>query len=155
MPEQREALDDSIDDQETRLPPWNWTRLTDAERLVELEDLAGWVAGLQQTYGRWVRLPPCWPCHGALLDELAGFWYWRQRLDAAEDAAPEELIRWHQSLRVSAQTWAEAFGGCRHESVGEVDEERASAADSVAAAQPYVRRTLARGDVRSGRRSEL
>ena len=105
-------------------PPWNWAALTEVERIAELDDLAEWVADLQQAYGRWVQLPPCWPCHRALREELAVFWYWRQRIDAAPDAVAEEAVRWHQTLRASAQVWAEAFGGCRHESIGEVDEER-------------------------------
>jgi hypothetical protein len=103
-----------------------------------LEDLAAWVADLQQAYGRWVRLPACWPCHRALREELAVFWYWRQRLDQAPDASPEEAVRWHQTLRTAAQVWAEAFGGCRHESVGEVDEERDARKSNVAATRSYL-----------------
>jgi len=38
-------------------PPWNWRELTDAERQVELYDLADWVADLQVAFGPWVRLP--------------------------------------------------------------------------------------------------
>jgi hypothetical protein len=41
--------------------------------------------------------------HRALREELAVFWYWRQRLDEAGDVPPEEEVRWHQSLRTSAQ----------------------------------------------------
>lgn len=50
---------------------------------MELEDLAEWVASLQEAYGHWVRSPACWPRHRGLPDELAAFWYWRQRLDEA------------------------------------------------------------------------
>jgi hypothetical protein len=32
----------------------------------------------------------------------------RQRLDEASDVGPDEAARWHQSLRTSAQAWAEA-----------------------------------------------
>jgi hypothetical protein len=112
------------DGEQPELPPWNWSALTEVARLAELDDLAEWVADVQQAYGRWLHLPACWPCHRALREELAAFWYWRLRLDKAEDAVAEEAVRWHQSLRASAQAWAEAFGGCRHESMGEVDEER-------------------------------
>jgi hypothetical protein len=130
------------EEQAPRLPPWNWTDLSEPDRLLELEDLANWVAELQQAYGRWVRLPACWPCHRALLEELAVFWYWRRRLDEAPDAAPEEAARWHQSLRTSAQAWAEAFGGCRHESLGEVDEERDEKAARLEATRPYLGRII-------------
>jgi hypothetical protein len=123
-------------------PPWNWTNLTAPERQVELEDLARWVAELQEAYGRWVRLPACWPCHRALRDELTVFWYWRQRIDQAQDAGPEEAVRWHQSLRTSAQAWAEAFGGCRHESRGEVDEERDQRDALMEATRPYLERVI-------------
>jgi hypothetical protein len=87
-----------------------------------------------------VRLPNCWPCYRGLRDELAAFWYWRQRLDEAPDAGPEEVIRWHQSLRTSAQAWAEAYGGCRHESLGEVDEQRDGREARLAATLPYLDR---------------
>jgi hypothetical protein len=129
------------------LPPWKWDDLSEAERHVELNDLAEWVADLQQAYGRWVRLPPCWPGHRALFDELAAFWYWRQRLDEAADAAPEEAVRWHQSLRTSAQAWAEAYGGCRHESVGELDERRDEHAVLMAATRPYLDALLRETDL--------
>ena len=122
------------------MPPWNWKSLTDAQREIELEDLAEWVVGLQEAYGRWVRLPDCWPCHRALRDELAVFWYWRQRIDGVADASAEEAVRWHQSLRVSAQAWSEAFGGCRHESIGEVDEKRDVRDALLEAARPYLDR---------------
>jgi len=124
------------------LPPWNWRELSDQERQVELEDLAEWVADLQQGYGRWIRLPPCWPRHRALREELAIFWYWRQRLDEAADVPPEEAVRWHQSLRTSAQAWAEAFGGCHHESVGEVDEKRDVRETNLGATRAYLEVTI-------------
>lgn len=129
--------------QEPALPPWNWNALSSMERRAEMEDLAAWVAELQEAHGRWVRLPDCWPCHRALREELAAFWYWRERVDHVATAAAEELVRWHQSLRVSAQAWAEAFGGCRHESLGEVDEERDARDARLAASEVYVLRAVA------------
>jgi hypothetical protein len=129
--------------QEPGLPPWNWRLLSESERRIELQDLAEWVADLQEAYGRWVRLPACWPCHRALREELAVFWYWRQRLDEAAEAAPEEAVRWHQSLRSSAQAWAEAYGGCRHESLGEVDEQRDERAAKITMTRPYLDRMIA------------
>jgi hypothetical protein len=117
---------------------WNWTHLSEPVIQSELDELAAWVADLQQAYGRWVRLPPCWPCHRALREELAVFWYWRQRLDTAADAAAEEAVRWHHSLRVSAETWTEAFGGCRHQSIGEIDENRDARDAILAAGSPFL-----------------
>ncbi len=133
------------------LPPWNWRQLSDEERQVELEEFAVWVADLQQAYGRWVRLPPCWPRHRGLREELAAFWYWRQRLDEAVGVPPEEAVRWHHSLRTAAQAWAEAYGGCRHESVGEVDEKRDVREENLAAARPHLDRTIEE----SGRATEV
>lgn len=132
------------DGQQPSLPPWNWRELAEPERRIELEELAEWVADLQEAYGRWVRLPPCWPAHRALRDELAVFWYWRHRLDESPDAAPEEAVRWHQSLRASAQVWAEGYGGCRHESLGEVDERRDQRDAALAAMRPYLDSLAAR-----------
>ena len=130
------------DDRPCGLPPWNWTQLTGQLRQAEFVQLADWVAELQQGYGRWVRLPACWSCHRALREELIVFWYWRQRIDTAANATAEEGVRWHQSLRVSAQAWAEAFGGCRHESVGEVDEQRDVREALLEAARPYLDRII-------------
>jgi hypothetical protein len=130
------------DDRPRSLPPWNWTQLTGQMRQAEFGELAEWVADLQQGYGRWVRLPACWPCHRALREELIFFWYWRQRIDTAATATAEEGTRWHHSLRVSAQAWAEAFGGCRHESVGEVDEQRDVREALLEAARPYLDRII-------------
>ncbi len=128
------------EDQEIQLPPWNWRELSDQERREELEDLADWVADLQEAFGRWVRLPACWPRHRALREELAIFWYWRQRLFEAPDVPPEEAIRWHQSLRASAQVWSEAYGGCQHESLGEVDEQRDGRDARLAETRPHLER---------------
>lgn len=136
---------DVADREPPGLPPWNWRELTDAERRVELEDLADWVAELQEAYGRWVRLPSCWPCHRGLRDELAAFWYWRRRLDEAPDAPAEEAVRWFQSLRVSAQAWAEAYGGCRHSTLGEVDERRTARAAERKAVGKFLELALGEG----------
>jgi len=125
-------------------PPWNWKALPEAQRDEELEDLAEWVADLQEAYGRWVRLPNCWPLHRALREELAVFWYWRQWTDGSLEATAEEAARWHQSLRASAQVWSEAFGGCTHRSLGEVDERRDDRSARLAAARPYVETLLVR-----------
>jgi hypothetical protein len=138
--------DDAAAQAAARLPPWNWSEMPGPRRRAELDDLAEWVADLQQAYGRWVRLPPCWPCHRALREELTVFWYWRQRLDDAPEAGAEEAVRWHQSLRTSAQAWAEIYGGCRHESLGEVDEKRDGHVAHLAATRPYLDIVVARAD---------
>ena len=136
------------DVQQPRLPPWNWRELSADDRRDELEELAQWVADLQEAYGRWVSLPPCWPLHRALREELMAFWYWRERLDESTDAAPEEAVRWHQSLRASAQVWAESYGGCRHESLSEVDERRDGQEARLTAARPYLDKLMGAGDGR-------
>lgn len=123
---------------ERRPAPWNWSELPEAQRRIELRDLAKWVASLQEAHGRWVRLPACWPCHRGLRDELLAFWYWRSRIDDRDDVGPEEAVRWHQTLRTSAQAWADAYGGCRHQSIGEVDERRDGRRASLAATEPYL-----------------
>lgn len=127
-----------VDEERSEGPPWNWATYTEAELVDELGELAEWVAELQESFGRWVRLPACWPCHRALREELAAFWYWRERIETSEDATAEEAVRWYQSLRVSAEAWAEAFGGCQHESVGEVDEMRDARETVLAATSPFL-----------------
>jgi hypothetical protein len=123
-------------------PPWNWSELEEEQRHIELRDLAAWVADLQRVHGRWVRLPPCWPCHRGLRDELAAFWYWRQRLDRPPVVGFEENVRWYQFMRAAAQAWAEAYGGCRHESSGEVDEGRVDLQAEQEATRGYLERAM-------------
>lgn len=130
------------DTPEPQLPAWNWSKLTEDDRRVEFRDLADWVADLQVTFGRWVRLPPCWPSHRALRDELAAYWYWRQRLDRTPGVGAEENVRWYQHLRSAAHVWAEAFGGCRHETMGEIDEQRIDVEEIRAAARVHVEREI-------------
>ena len=137
------AEDDQADSAPA-VPAWNWRErgLTEDERRVELEDLAEWVLGIQVAFGRWVRVPPCWACHQGLRAELAAFWYWRQHLDRTPGASAEENVRWFHSLRGAAQAWAEAYAGCRHESLGEVDERRTDRDRERDAARPFLKRAL-------------
>ena len=128
------------EEQRSDSPPWNWAALTEEERIAELDDLAEWAAELQQGYGRWVRLPACWPCHQALLEELKVFWYWRLRLDQNPESTPEDAVRWHHNLRAAADAWAWAFAGCQHQSLGELDERRDERGEHLAATLPYLER---------------
>lgn len=136
--------DEGQEDAAPAVPPWNWRdrRLTEDERRAELEDLAEWVLGIQVAFGHWVRVPPCWACHRGLRAELAAFWYWRQHLDRTPQASAEENVRWFQQLRSSAHAWAEAYAGCHHESLGELDERRTDRDAERTAARPFLDRAL-------------
>lgn len=94
-------------------PRWNWTDLSSEEYRERLEDLAGWVAWLVDSYGEWVELPPCWPVHEALRAELSFFCYWNRRIMRL-GRDPSEGLRWHLNLRAAAVQWR-SLSACRHE----------------------------------------
>jgi hypothetical protein len=98
--------------EERTRPPWDWRSLTSEEFEREVEALVSWVGWLETTYAPWVELPPCWPLHESLRNELALFWY-RHRYVYGAAGDPAEGIRWHQDLRSSAAAW-HALSGCEH-----------------------------------------
>lgn len=94
-------------------PLWVWDDLPDDVYVGLWREFAAWVAWLEDTYGAWVTLPPCWPLHEALRTELTMFWYWHGEIMSTEQN-PVAGISWHNDLRNSAVAWRE-LAGCDHE----------------------------------------
>jgi len=94
-------------------PLWVWDGLPDDQYVVLWREFAAWVAWLEDAYGTWVKLPPCWPLHEALRTELSMFWYWHNEIMTTEQN-PVTGIAWHNDLRNSALAWQE-LAGCAHE----------------------------------------
>ncbi len=103
---------------------WDWANLGPAELNQRWRSLAAWVRWLQDNYGNWVKLPPCWPRHEALRSELEFFRAWHAQL--LEDGDATEGTNWHSSLRSAATAWME-LADCDHDSQFT---RRASRADS-------------------------
>ena len=67
--------------------PWHWDGpggLDDDARHAKLRQLGEWVAWLVARYDLASQVPPCWPLHPALLDELKALWYWHQEVTYPE-----------------------------------------------------------------------
>jgi hypothetical protein len=92
---------------------WDWKRLSPPELQDRWRSLAAWVRWLQDNYGTWVKLPPCWPRHEALRSELEYYRAWHLQLLADGDAT--EGTSWHSSLRAAASAWSE-LADCDHDS---------------------------------------
>lgn len=104
--------DDDGDVDEPAPPLWVWDGLDDELYQGLWREFAAWVRWLEDAYGTWVELPPCWPLHEALREELRLFWYWHTELMTTEDS-PVTGIAWHNDLRQSAQAWRE-LASCEH-----------------------------------------
>ena len=79
-------MPDSVAD--TRVAqPWHWDGpggLDDDARHARLRQLGEWVTWLVARYDLASQVPPCWPLHPALLDELKALWYWHQAVTYPE-----------------------------------------------------------------------
>jgi hypothetical protein len=96
-----------------RLPAWNWSQLTGQDFERNLRDLAAWVQRMETDYGEWLQLPPCWPLHVGVREELALFWYWHRYAQRVAET-PYEGVRWHHEFRAAADAWR-SIASCKHE----------------------------------------
>jgi hypothetical protein len=113
-------------------------------------DLGKWVSWFVDRYHLADVVPPCWPRHPALVDELIALWYYHQEVTrpfAAEPAGPpddasvpasaywewhEARWRWTQGAPWTASGCQECVTGHRH--VEEPDRRGSAAAFTEAAA---------------------
>ncbi len=91
---------------------WDWDRLDPVAQRKQWEELAAWVAWLQEHYEAWVKLPLCWPRHEALRSELAFLKGWQEELLDNGDAY--DGVSWHSRLRDAAEAW-QLVADCQHE----------------------------------------
>lgn len=127
---------------------WDWDQLDPGARRREWEDLAAWVALLQEDYEPWVKLPACWPRHEALRSELAFFKGWHEEVIRGGDGY--DGTSWHSHLRDAAEAW-QVLADCQHE---EKPWRRGSRADPEAVRQHLEIAMRARGpghDIAGGR----
>ena len=78
--------------------PRIWAAMPDAARVDALRDLARWVAAvLLARYPQTVEvLPPCWPAHPAVVEELdALYWTWTGWATAGSEARARDAADWH------------------------------------------------------------
>lgn len=98
----------------TRLREWH--TLSDREQRDTWEQLLTWVTWLHDRYELSIeeRLPPCWPRHPGLIEELLALKAWREEIYTAREPSGQAARYWHAELR---QTIAAAVtfyaAGCR------------------------------------------
>jgi hypothetical protein len=92
-----------------------WHAMTEPEYVLAWEELRGWATWLISRYRLVLedRIPPCWPEHPELIEELWALRAWRTEAYGPEGSG-QSAVYWHQALitflgHVSAW-WA---GGCR------------------------------------------
>ncbi|MBS2966818.1 hypothetical protein KGA66_27535 [Actinocrinis puniceicyclus] len=114
----------------TTLPEWH--AMTEPEYVLAWQQLRSWTAWLVGRYRLVLedRLPPCWPQHPELIEELWALRAWRAEA-YGPDGSGQSAVYWHQALVAflgHVTTWW--AGGCRagHASVdSELSAEHASA----------------------------
>ena len=91
--------------------PWNWIELDwqDADRLWSL--LADWVAYFNRRYGERPdrRIPPCWPEHGPIVEELTTLLFARWQAFESPHASIGGAQYWHSytlpGFHTRLRTW--------------------------------------------------
>jgi hypothetical protein len=85
-------------DRPTRAPWWNLKELNEKDRDVLLELLGRWVGWLVDRYDVGQVIPPCWPNHGAMIEELSALRLaWQAAYENAR-ADPGQPLQWHVGL---------------------------------------------------------
>src|SRR5579859_3170707 len=100
------------DDSPATRAAWDWEGISDDELSERWRELASWVEWLQTAYEDWVELPPCWPLHDWLCNELLLFSHWHAML-FEPSTHPSEGVEWHQQIRASAEAWRR-ISTCEH-----------------------------------------
>ena len=96
--------------------PLCWPALEAQERRDQLTELTCWIGWLSDCYSLDHRIvPPCWPEHGALLEELSALWTaWRTAY--ASTSSGSAPLDWHTQFAASRQRLTDwvAKTGCRN-----------------------------------------
>src|SRR5947209_442613 len=95
--------------------PVCWPSLRGDERDARFQELVDWTSWLVDRYALDHRtIPPCWPEHGALLEELSALrTAWVTAF--AEDSRGDAPLHWHAEFAAARQRLTEwvARTGCR------------------------------------------
>lgn len=101
-------------DRQARLREWH--AMSEPERRDAWHELLIWVTWLHDRYELSLeeRLPPCWPQHPGLIEELRALKAWRDEIYTARDPSGQAARYWHAELRqtINAATTFYA-AGCR------------------------------------------
>ncbi|GAA2062015.1 hypothetical protein GCM10009839_86370 [Catenulispora yoronensis] len=82
---------------EQAAPPWSWTELPGDEAAALMDLLAAFVEDYNLRYA-WAPgqlIPPCWPAHGSILEELTTLWWSRYLAFDAPGARIADAQAWH------------------------------------------------------------
>ncbi|GAB3589333.1 hypothetical protein GCM10027446_01390 [Angustibacter peucedani] len=72
------AVSTEYQDEDDDWAPWNWRRMPDDAARAAMSALREWVGWLRHRYPVAQMLPPCWPRHPELIEELSALhWAWR------------------------------------------------------------------------------
>lgn len=102
---------------EVAIQPRRVERLESDEQVAWRADLSAWVGGLISTYRLSAIVPPCWPKHLALVEELTALWLaWTNAWESGMD--PSGPTNWHYSLDLALgriqHRWVTPCGLDRH-----------------------------------------
>jgi hypothetical protein len=93
-----------------------WHAMNEDERAAGWAQLCDWVAWLHDRYELSVeeRLPPCWPHHPGLIEELRALKAWREEIYTSGQPSGQAARYWHAEMRqtITAATTFYA-SGCR------------------------------------------
>lgn len=73
------------------------------------QELTAWVPWLVVTYNLHDIVPPCWPGHDGLAEEIAGLYLGWCGAWSGKDARPDAVVIWHEQLarlKVRVSDWA-------------------------------------------------
>jgi hypothetical protein len=94
-----------------------WHDMTPGQLTAEWSGLRAWVRWLTGRYELTVedRLPPCWPLHPGLVEELYALRAWRAEIYSSGEAGTGQAARyWHAELRAVIQAATTVYAaGCR------------------------------------------
>jgi hypothetical protein len=85
-------------DRPARAPWWNLKELNEKERDALLGLLGRWVGWLVDRYDLSQVIPPCWPNHGAMVEELSALRLAWQAAYESAGADPGQPLQWHVGL---------------------------------------------------------
>lgn len=91
------VVEDLVKKDRTPIPPEPWAARATAEQWTELVDWVDWFNTVYEVIGE--HIPPCWPAHPGVVEEVAGVWRaWVAAVVAdtrAKHAGSVDLSAWH------------------------------------------------------------
>lgn len=90
-----EALEDRPSARPVAPAAWCWRALSDQAAEELWTQLKEWVAWIRCRYPLAKKLPPCWPEHPEVVEELTALWLAWQAAYEQPDAQPTAAADWH------------------------------------------------------------